>query len=206
MSKKNIYYVIFFCSFLLCFLNVKTTNASLSKDESKKTTFQLVENQDGLNVYASNLYFGTHELKNEDLKIKAINDMSVNVTEITGKRTGWTLKAKLDKFEDQSRSINGASLFFPAVKPITTTGGAASANPPLVYDDDMPFIGNVKGTAVQVSPNSVKLAQANAGKGYGEWELPYAGDDKVQLNIPRGQQGGQYIAELTYTLEEGPVP
>lgn len=206
MSKKNIYYVIIVSSFILCFLNEGITDASLSKDESKKTTFQLVENQDGLNVYASNLYFGTHELKNEDLKIKAINDMSVNVTEITGKRTGWTLKAKLDKFEDQSRSINGASLFFPAVKPITTTGGAASTNPPIVYDDDMSFIGNVKGTAVQVSPSSVKLAQANVGKGYGEWELPYAGDDKVQLNIPQGQQGGQYIAELTYTLEEGPVP
>ena len=204
--KKNIWLTIIFCSFLVSFKKVESTDTPLDKDESKKTTFKLVENRDGLSVYAESLYFGTHELNNEDLKIKAINDTSVNVTEITGKRTGWTLKAKLDKFEDQGHSINGAALFFPAIKPVTTTGGTASINPPLIYDDDVSFIGNVKGTSVQVSSNSVKLAQANSGEGYGEWELPYVGDDKVQLNIPRGQKEGQYLAELTYTLEEGPVP
>ncbi len=193
------------CSFFIPFRESECV--TLDEDKNKVTTFQLTENSDGLSMTADNLYFADQWIRPYDIKVKAENDMRVRVTEVSGKRTGWKLKVQLDSFKDEknTKEMRGAQLFFPVVTPTTTTTGQASSKPPVICDDDISFVSGMKGTAVTVSSASEKVAYAQEGTGYGEWVIPYENDEKIQLKIPAiGQEVGEYVAELTYIIEDSP--
>lgn len=202
MLKRNFLIILVFCSF---FLRIENVSADFSKITDKKTTFNLKANEEGLSVYATDLYFGSHELSSDDLNVPAENDMIINITEVSGLRPGWKLKGKFDSFEDNGRSFDGASLFYPSVMPITTTGGEAVNKPPRLLDKNTSFIGNFKGTIITSGGAAEYLAEAKPGNGFGEWYLPYVDQERVQLKVPTGERSGNYEARLTYTIESGPI-
>lgn len=204
MNRKIVTISVCVCSFFVSF--VKYESEEYDRNESAITTFELLENQNGLSVSAEDLSFGTHELTKEDLKVEAQESMAISIAELSGKKPGWTLKAKLDSFKDKQNSIDNAELFFPVVIPKSEIEGLPMGIEPDVFKDDTSFLDNQNGKIVHVSSDSIKLAEAKDGKGFGKWVLPYEDDKKIQLRVPAGQKEGTYIAELVYTIEEGPIP
>ena len=203
MDKKIVIVGICVCSFFVSFIEV---DSIIATDDTKKTTFKLLENPNSLSVNAEDLFFGSHELSKEDLIVEAQESMAVSITELSGKRPGWTLKVNLDSFKSDQESINNAELFFPVVDPKSEIQEPFQAFKPHVYDEDSSFLDGQTGKIVHVDSGSVKLAEAEAGKGFGKWVLPYEDDKKIQLRVPTGQKEGIYLAELIYTIEEGPIP
>lgn len=199
---KNKKYLMFFTLGLTLY-TVKTEAIT----DNKTATFEITENPEGtLKVEADDLTFGDHTIVPGDIMARTRVNSSVRVTEYSGTRPGWNLKVQMGKFTDSSTGAvaDGVQLFYPKVTPKTTTEGTASANPPTILDGASSFLDSLTGKIVSDDNEPVPIATAANGKGYGIWELPYADDERIQVNIPFGQRIGSYSAILTYTIEEGP--
>lgn len=194
-------------SFLLLGFLVPTISVDAAQEDTKKVTFDIIDNPTGtLKVEADDLIFGDHTIVPGDILAKTRTNSSIRVTEFSGERPGWNLKVKMDKFTDSTTGAvaDGVQLFYPKVTPTTTTGGAASSNAPTILAGENSFLESMTGKIVNDDNVLVKIASADVGKGYGQWELPYQDDERIQLNIPFGQRIGSYSAVLTYTIEESP--
>lgn len=195
--------------YLICFIvgfSLYTVKTEAITD-NKIATFEITENPEGtLKVEADDLIFGDHTIVPGDIMARTRANSSVRVTEYSGIRPGWNLKVQMGKFTDSSTGAvaDGVQLFYPKVTPKTTTAGTASANPPTTLEGASSFLDSLTGKIVSDDNEPVSIATAADGKGYGIWELPYADDERVQVNIPFGQRIGSYSAILTYTIEEGP--
>lgn len=181
-----------------------------TKEAKSKAEFELTEPTNGtITVTAQNLNFGQKALSSEDLNLDAKDNMNINVTEFSGRRPGWKLTVKMDKFTTSGGKVGtDIKLFYPQVTPKSGTVGATS-NPPISLGNDNSLDGKGnKGVAVSDDNAPTLLAQASVGKGYGKWDFSYddleGHDNLVQIHIPTGQQVGAYSTTLTYAVEDTP--
>lgn len=205
--KRKMAFMLPILLFSSLMVSLGETDAAEVGTSEKEATFEITPNLNGtLNVEAENLSFGNHALSPNDVKAKAKENTTIDVTEFSGVRPGWRLQVQMKKFEDGSKVARGIELFYPKVTPITETGGGASQNPPIIHGPNKSFIDNLDGTIVKDDDVPVRLATAGVGSGYGKWVLPYNFTDGslIQLKIPAGQQVGNYSTKLTYTALEGP--
>ncbi len=160
-------------------------------------------------IKADDLTFGSATVKAEAIDVVTTTDTVITIEELSGNAPGWTLTAKLGDFIDQTtltRELEGARLFYPEVTPTTNAPAgslAALALPVAIKTEDS---GDLKGQIVSAGGEATTIFGAEKDKGYGQWTLPYSGDNKVQLHIPEGQLIGDYVATLTYTLTDTPTP
>lgn len=197
----------FFFVILIFFLMPSTKVKAATATANNTATFNLIENTAGLSVSAENLNFGTHEGVQGEITAISKNDISVITSEYSGKRTGWKLSVTLDKFIDSTsnKEIKGASLFYPKVTPINNEG-ISNAYAPISNGNTNSFFYSVLGTTVTQNDmgSSTPIASAEKGKGYGNWEFQYKGENRIQLKIPANQQVGNYTAIVTYSISDSP--
>lgn len=204
--KKLILSVSFFGSLGILLSNGIVANAIQSSD-TKKAQFNIVTDPNGtILVEAQDLIFGEYTVSPDEINAQMKTDSEINITEYSGNRPGWTLKAQLSKFTDGETNIDGIRLFYPQVTATTTTGGSASTDSPTTNDGQSSFVNSLQGVIVNDDNVQVKIAGATKGKGYGKWTLSYSNDNKVQLSIPSNPKIGSYSADIIYTIEDSPTP
>lgn len=160
---------------------------------------------DALQVEANNLDFGGHLMQPKNIYASTIDDSFIKVTEGSGKKTGWKLKAQMQNFQSESgNSINGVKLFYPNITPTPIKGNSQPNVLPLINGQEKSFIDDLSGKILNDDNDPIYIAKASAGTGDGMWQLNYQDKNKIQINIPSSQLIGSYTSTLLYTLEDSP--
>lgn len=170
---------------------------SLAADPTPQVTTATIEIQEGDLVLAKapGFDFGT---QTAPAVTKAYNAVSItdNVTveDARGGTEGWTLTAKLSKFNDGSvDSLPSSAIALSQIAPTPGTGSGGSG--PVVRSG----INLLSGDA-----GAVPIAAATGANGNGQWEINWGLTD-VNLTLhPNGLTTGNHSATLTWSLVTGP--
>lgn len=183
-----------------------TSNAELVNKDAT-ASFELIAPLETLKITnASELIFDDATISEGDVVTITTDASSISIQELSGNAPGWRLSAELGQFTSTgSKVINGAQLFYPTVVPTTTTLGDVSNILPQSEATDTAFTGENKGEIIDSEAGAKTIVTASEGKGYGSWTMTYDEANKIQLKIPTGHLAGNYIADLTYTLTDGPT-
>lgn len=161
--------------------------------------------------YASNFYFGTNEISNQNQTYYAapekriINDISderpnyVQVTDNRGTLAGWNLSVTQEaQLANGDHDLNGAQI---------TLNGFLIAS---YSDSDDPTAPNAA-VKLELGEASPSLMTADTGAGAGSFYLNFVGEDDdaatgVQLYVPGAsvKKIGNYDTTLTWTLANTP--
>lgn len=146
------------------------------------------------------LAFDSSKLDNKQISVKAKGANGevpgIRVDDVSGKGLGWTVTVKASEFvstKDSTVTLNGAKLIFPVNQAVSFTNTISKK--PKTKEAQVPF--NNQG--------SYKLVEAKPGEGMGAWEVAYAGDSGIKMELPAGQVLGTYQATVTYSLTVGQV-
>lgn len=189
--------------------------AATSDTKTQSATVSLTESTDPNSLLqitsASDLNFGAQAIGVSDMKFTDANSPSIVITDIRGEAPGWNVSVSLGEFTDSTnnQTLTGVQLFYPTVS-MTTTSTAISVDdrrPSTIATDSSFSDSTIKGLLLdsQASPTSKTLINAAAKKGNGQWTATYDTSNKVELLVPAGNLAGNYSANLTYTLADGPA-
>lgn len=148
--------------------------------------------------YISNIKFGGHKISGKNISYKALNkNPFVQVTDTRGSGDGWSLSAKVTKFKNGNKVLQGASL---SMKDAVVKAGSSSniSKPPvnsdIVFDNE----------------ESKLVMNATDKGGRGTWLNVWSGADQaneaIQLSVLAGtaEANTEYTSSITWELEDAP--
>ncbi|MDZ5760711.1 WxL domain-containing protein [Carnobacterium maltaromaticum] len=148
--------------------------------------------------YVSNIKFGEHKISGKNISYKAINQNPfVQVTDTRGFGEGWSLSAKISKFKNGNKVLQGATLSM--VNGIVKSGSTSNiSKPPVNYD------------IIFDNEESKLVLSAKDKAGRGTWLNVWSGANKaneaIQLNVLAGtaEANTEYSSSITWELEDAP--
>ncbi len=119
----------------------------------------------------------------------AVSDWSVNDARGTG--AGWEV------------TVAASALTTGGVTPVTMTGATLTLAPSTASPTDVSNASTAPVVAGgDVLAGTVKVADADAGTGLGDWALAQGADD-LSLGVPANARAGSYTSTITTTLTPG---
>ncbi|MGO2083434.1 WxL domain-containing protein [Vagococcus sp.] len=183
-----------------------SSRAFAALSDTSTTNFELLKNDNGLELEASNVVFDQKAIEKMPAngatlaKTKMSVPIELKINDFSGKGTGWNLSVKLDKLLEGQKELKGAKIIIPA----TTATPVSSFEASIIASikPDVSAINLIAGTTGMTT-----LAKADVGKGYGEWKINYNNSDATawQLEYLYGNLADNYTANLTYQLKDGPT-
>lgn len=198
-------------SVLMCGL-VITTTIGHAEEASREASVNLTESDEASGLLkiteASELNFGSQEIGIEDMLFKDESGPKLVITDLHGNAPGWHVSVALGEFEDevQGLALKGVKLFYPTVSMTTNATVNVTERMPATTASNDSFSKEAKGLVIDAAAESAGKVLVNAavGKGNGQWTATYDAGNEVELLVPSGNLAGNYVADLTYTLTDGP--
>lgn len=152
--------------------------------------------------FASNITFGSQEIKQGDTDYYALNkNPYVQVNDTRGGAKGWTLSVAISPFTGTTdgKELVGAELSLANGEVVTKNNQSTPAEMAQAADN-----------TYKLNKVSQPLMIAKEGEGAGAFAAVFKGTDgknkNVKLHVPRsGVEAESYTAELTWVLSDAPV-
>lgn len=148
--------------------------------------------------YISNIKFGGHKISGKNISYKALNaNPFVQVTDTRGSGEGWSLSAKISKFKNGNKVLQGATLSMKDA--VVKAGSSTNISKPPVNSD-----------IVFDNEESKQVLSARDKGGRGTWLNVWSGtnqaNEAIQLNVLAGtaEANTEYTSSITWELEDAP--
>lgn len=148
--------------------------------------------------YVSNIKFGVRKISGKSISYKALNENPfVQVTDTRGSGEGWSVSAKMSKFKNGNKVLQGATLSMKNA--IVKAGSTTNISKPPVSSD-----------IVFDNEESKQVLSARDKAGRGTWLNVWSGanqaNEAIQLNVLAGtaEANTEYTSSITWELEDAP--